>query len=150
MILYSDLSYSDRQLLVSSWLKDNPKFVKRLLSYREQGIIKMRYGVGCDGKFYTVNQAAHYFTMTSGRVRSIERHALEKIDIVRACAAEPMVVCSQCGFEAAAVDELRQNEGCCRVCRQQNQRDLDRHNTEFDCWEQMSDEQREVAIRLSR
>lgn len=59
---------------------------------------------------------------------------------------EPEVYCSQCGLDST-VDELRRNEGYCRMCCKQNQSELDQHNAGFDQWERMSGSQRDSAIR---
>jgi hypothetical protein len=56
---------------------------------------------------------------------------------------EPMCYCPQC-LEDSTADELRRNEGYCRLCCRQNRQELDQHNAEFDRWDRMSDAQREA------
>ena len=78
-VCYANLKYSERRDLVVDWLKDNPKFMNRSLSYRERTIINLRYGLG-DGYFYTLEEVGHIFKVTRERIRYIERKALVKID----------------------------------------------------------------------
>lgn len=53
-----------------------------------------------------------------------------------------MFDCPQCGYETETL-----NEGCCEVCREQNQRALDLHNAQFDWWQSLTDEQRDAQIK---
>ena len=48
------------------------------LSWREQEIIKMRFGLG-DGYNYTLEEVAYVFQVTRERIRQIEARALQKL-----------------------------------------------------------------------
>jgi len=48
------------------------------LSYRERGILEMRYGLG-DGYCYTLAQAGRVFRLTRERIRQIQARALRKL-----------------------------------------------------------------------
>ncbi len=48
------------------------------LSYRERGILEMRYGLG-DGHSYTLAQAGQVFHLTRERIRQIQAKALRKL-----------------------------------------------------------------------
>lgn len=50
-------------------------------------------------------------------------------------------ICPQCGFVTSVI-----REGYCVSCYENNQFELDRHNLEFDRWQDMSDAEREDAI----
>jgi arginyl-tRNA synthetase len=50
--------------------------------------------------------------------------------------------CPQCGEET---DTL--HEGYCEACCSANQSALDTHNAQFDIWNQMTELQRDLAIR---
>lgn len=50
--------------------------------------------------------------------------------------------CPQCGD---ATPEL--HEGYCRTCCESNQAALDRHNFEYDRWQEMTHEERDVVIK---
>lgn len=58
--------------------------------------------------------------------------------------AEPELYCPQCGE-----DTDRLHEGYCEPCCEQNQKELDEHNASFDRWQGLSDEQRDLEIKLS-
>jgi len=49
-----------------------------LLSYRDRGIIEMRYGLG-DGYAYTLAEAGFVFDLTRERVRQLQARALERL-----------------------------------------------------------------------
>ena len=49
-----------------------------LLSYRDRGVIEMRYGLG-DGYAYTLAEAGFVFGLTRERVRQLQARALEKL-----------------------------------------------------------------------
>lgn len=53
------------------------------LSYRERGILEMRYGLG-DGHAYTLAEAGHVFRLTRERIRQIQVRSLKKIHRVDA------------------------------------------------------------------
>ena len=48
------------------------------LSYRDRGIIEMRYGFG-DGYFYTLAEAGSVFNLTRERIRQLQARALKKL-----------------------------------------------------------------------
>jgi RNA polymerase sigma factor (sigma-70 family) len=48
------------------------------LSYRDRGIIEMRYGFG-DGYFYTLAEAGEVFRLTRERIRQLQARALRKL-----------------------------------------------------------------------
>ena len=49
------------------------------LSPREEMVIKMRYGLGPDGKEHTLEEIGHLFAVTRERIRQIEAVALRKL-----------------------------------------------------------------------
>ena len=53
-----------------------------------------------------------------------------------------MEICPQCGLETTAPVE-----GVCGFCWAENQRALDEHNTQFDWWKSLTDQQREDEIK---
>lgn len=48
------------------------------LSYRERGILEMRYGLG-DGWSYTLAEAGYVFKLTRERIRQLQVKALKKL-----------------------------------------------------------------------
>ena len=50
--------------------------------------------------------------------------------------------CSQCGHLTATL-----NEGCCEICREQNQRELDLHNAQYDWWQSLTPAERDAQIK---
>lgn len=48
------------------------------LSYRERGIVEMRYGLG-DGQAYTLAEAGHVFRLTRERIRQLQARSLKKL-----------------------------------------------------------------------
>ncbi len=48
------------------------------LSYRERGILEMRYGLG-DGYAYTLAEAGQVFKLTRERIRQLQARALQKL-----------------------------------------------------------------------
>ena len=48
------------------------------LSYRERGILEMRYGLG-DGYSYTLAQAGQVFQLTRERIRQLQARSLKKL-----------------------------------------------------------------------
>jgi RNA polymerase primary sigma factor len=56
-----------------------------LLSYRERGVLEMRFGLG-DGYAYTLAEAGIVFQLTRERVRQIQGKAIRKL----ALQAEPL------------------------------------------------------------
>lgn len=51
----------------------------RKLTYREQEILKLRYGIG-DGYTYTLDEVSRIFKVTRERVRCIEAKGKEKLE----------------------------------------------------------------------
>jgi len=49
-----------------------------LLSYRDRGVIEMRYGLG-DGHAYTLAEVGFVFGLTRERIRQLQARALEKL-----------------------------------------------------------------------
>ena len=48
------------------------------ISYRERGILEMRYGLG-DGYAYTLAEAGYVFRLTRERIRQIQARSLKKL-----------------------------------------------------------------------
>lgn len=48
------------------------------LSYRERGVLEMRYGLG-DGQAYTLAESGYVFKLTRERIRQIQARSLEKL-----------------------------------------------------------------------
>ena len=48
------------------------------LSYRDRGILEMRYGLG-DGHIYTLAEAGYVFRLTRERIRQLQVKALKKL-----------------------------------------------------------------------
>jgi RNA polymerase sigma factor (sigma-70 family) len=48
------------------------------LSYRERGILEMRYGLG-DGHAYTLAESGYVFQLTRERIRQLQARALKKL-----------------------------------------------------------------------
>ncbi len=59
-------------------LKERIDSVLKTLSYREQEIIKLRYGIG-DGYTYTLEEVGRIFKVTRERVRQVEAKAVRKM-----------------------------------------------------------------------
>ena len=59
-------------------LKDRIDHVLKTLTYREQEIIKLRYGIG-DGYTYTLEEVGKIFKVTRERVRQVEAKAIRKL-----------------------------------------------------------------------
>ena len=60
-------------------LSSDIKSVLKTLSYREREIIKLRFGLGGDGTYYTLDETAKAFHVTRERVRQIEAKAIRKL-----------------------------------------------------------------------
>jgi RNA polymerase sigma factor (sigma-70 family) len=50
----------------------------RTLSYRERGILEMRYGLG-DGYAYTLAESGYVFRLTRERIRQLQARSLKKL-----------------------------------------------------------------------
>jgi RNA polymerase primary sigma factor len=48
------------------------------LSYRERGILEMRYGLG-DGQAYTLAESGYVFRLTRERIRQLQARSLRKL-----------------------------------------------------------------------
>jgi RNA polymerase sigma factor (sigma-70 family) len=48
------------------------------LSYRERGILEMRFGLG-DGYAYTLAESGHVFRLTRERIRQLQARSLKKL-----------------------------------------------------------------------
>jgi len=48
------------------------------LSYRERGILEMRYGLG-DGQAYTLAESGYVFKLTRERIRQLQARSLKKL-----------------------------------------------------------------------
>ena len=48
------------------------------LSYRERGILEMRYGLG-DGQAYTLAESGYVFRLTRERIRQLQARSLKKL-----------------------------------------------------------------------
>ena len=59
-------------------LRERIDAVLKTLSYREQEIIKLRYGIG-DGYTYTLEEVGRIFKVTRERVRQVEAKAIRKM-----------------------------------------------------------------------
>ena len=59
-------------------LRQSIERVLKTLTYRERGILKLRYGIG-DGYTYTLEEVGRIFKVTRERVRQVEAKALRKL-----------------------------------------------------------------------
>lgn len=66
------------QSAAQEMLKDRIEQVLKTLTYREQEIIKLRYGIG-DGYTYTLEEVGRIFKVTRERVRQVEAKAIRKL-----------------------------------------------------------------------
>ena len=66
------------QSATQEMLKDRIDHVLKTLTYREQEIIKLRYGIG-DGYTYTLEEVGKIFKVTRERVRQVEAKAIRKL-----------------------------------------------------------------------
>lgn len=65
--------------LIESDLRDVTVEALKRLTPREEKVIKMRFGLGRDGREHTLEEVGDYFDVTRERVRQIEAKALEKL-----------------------------------------------------------------------
>jgi RNA polymerase primary sigma factor len=65
-------------------LSDRINSLIETLSYRDQEIIRLRYGLG-DGHSYTLEEVARIFNLTRERVRQLEHRALRKLRMPMNC-----------------------------------------------------------------
>lgn len=66
--------YRKRIAVVVAWLDSNANAAKRLLSYREREVLRLRYG----GR-HTIPDVARIMGITYGRARYLEQGAIAKI-----------------------------------------------------------------------
>ncbi|MFI5321962.1 MAG: RNA polymerase sigma factor RpoD/SigA [Thermodesulfobacteriota bacterium] len=59
-------------------IPDNINDALTVLSIREREVVKMRFGIGCDGP-YTLDEIGRKFRLTRERIRQIEKKALDRI-----------------------------------------------------------------------
>lgn len=57
--------------------------------------------------------------------------------------------CPKCETPLAYDGELKDNEGVCASCCEENQAELDEHNARADWWNDLSDSEREAQIRFA-
>ena len=79
-----------QRCLAALFSPDADKFLEELrrqidaaletLSYRERGIVEMRYALG-DGYAYTLAEAGHVFQLTRERIRQLQARSLKKLRI---------------------------------------------------------------------
>lgn len=60
-------------------LRERFRKVLTTLSFREREIIKLRYGIGDDGRCYTLKEAGHIVKVHPERIRQIEAKAIRKL-----------------------------------------------------------------------
>jgi RNA polymerase primary sigma factor len=65
--------------LIESDLRDVTVEALKRLTPREEKVIKMRFGLGRDGREHTLEEVGDYFDVTRERVRQIEAKALDKL-----------------------------------------------------------------------
>jgi RNA polymerase primary sigma factor len=59
-------------------VSDNIREILGTLSLKEEDIIRMRFGIGCD-HCHTLEEIGHHFSVTRERIRQIEKRALLKL-----------------------------------------------------------------------
>lgn len=77
-LLRDDLEYEPAEGATRTMLNTCIRGLLENLSWREQEIIKMRFGLG-DGYNYTLEEVAYVFQVTRERIRQIEARALQKL-----------------------------------------------------------------------
>ncbi|HET9532530.1 MAG TPA: RNA polymerase sigma factor RpoD [Blastocatellia bacterium] len=66
--------------LIGNSLRDMTVEVLKMLSPREEKVIKMRFGLCANGNEHTLEEVGHHFAVTRERVRQIEARALGKLE----------------------------------------------------------------------
>jgi RNA polymerase primary sigma factor len=66
--------------LIGSSLRDMTVEVLKMLSPREEKVIKMRFGLCANGNEHTLEEVGQHFAVTRERVRQIEARALNKLE----------------------------------------------------------------------
>lgn len=77
-LLRDDLEHEPAEGATRTMLNSCIRGLLENLSWREQEIIKMRFGLG-DGYNYTLEEVAYVFQVTRERIRQIEARALQKL-----------------------------------------------------------------------
>ena len=77
-LLRDDLEHEPAEGAGRQMLNRRIRELLKHLSWREQEIIKMRFGLG-DGYNYTLEEVAYVFQVTRERIRQIESRALQKL-----------------------------------------------------------------------
>jgi len=65
-------------VVISNDVKQYAAAVLKILSYREEKIIRMRFGLD-DGNAHTLEEVSRSFAVTRERIRQIEARALHKL-----------------------------------------------------------------------
>ncbi|HKQ08814.1 MAG TPA: RNA polymerase sigma factor RpoD [Blastocatellia bacterium] len=72
-------SVNPADALIDHNLKEATDEALRMLSPREEKVIKMRFGLCANGNEHTLEEVGHHFSITRERVRQIEAKALRKL-----------------------------------------------------------------------
>ena len=72
-------SVNPADALIGHNLKEATDEALRMLSPREEKVIKMRFGLCANGNEHTLEEVGHHFSITRERVRQIEAKALRKL-----------------------------------------------------------------------
>lgn len=83
MIVEPDTASSE-QTLDHSALSERLNSMIKTLAYRDQEIIRLRYGLG-DGHCYTLDEVSRIFNLTRERIRQLEHRALRKLQMPMNC-----------------------------------------------------------------
>jgi len=75
-------SVNPADALIGHNLKEATDEALRMLSPREEKVIKMRFGLCANGNEHTLEEVGHHFSITRERVRQIEAKALRKLSHV--------------------------------------------------------------------
>jgi RNA polymerase primary sigma factor len=65
--------------LINSCLRESILEALKRLTPREEKVIKMRFGIGSNGREHTLEEVGHYFGVSRERIRQIEAKALLKL-----------------------------------------------------------------------
>ncbi|MGQ9896930.1 MAG: sigma-70 family RNA polymerase sigma factor [Acidobacteriota bacterium] len=60
-------------------LRENLNAALQSLNAREEKVLRMRFGLGADGKAHTLEEIAQFFALSRERIQRIEAEALEKL-----------------------------------------------------------------------
>ena len=78
-LLPAPVEHSPDVLCAESERREAIKAVLKTLTYREREIVKLRYGLGEDGRSYTLKEVASIFKLHRERIRQIEARAIRKL-----------------------------------------------------------------------